>query len=316
MKAIVYDRGNYPYVLVQREIARPIPSENEVLVRIHAVSVNAADYRSMRVGSIPKRKIFGSDIAGRVNAVGKDVRQFAVSDEVLGDISGCGMGGFAEYVSVPEHVLSLKPASVSFEEAAAVPMSGVTALQGLRNLGNIRAGQKVLICGASGGVGTFAVQLAKYFGAEVTAVCSGNNAQTAKSLGADFIVNYQEQDFTKTSKRYDLILAVNGKQSLLKCKRLLAEKGIFVMVGGPLSQMFQSILFGPLLSIGSKKMRFLASKPDAKDLDFVIKLVQKGKIKPVIDRQYPLEETAEAIRYISAGHAKGKVVLNVGGAIK
>jgi NADPH:quinone reductase-like Zn-dependent oxidoreductase len=312
MKAVVYEKGNSPDVLVYREVDKPIPGDNEVLIKIHAVSVNAADYRSIKMGIIPKRKIFGSDIAGRVEAVGKNTRQFAIGDEVFGDISGCGFGGFAEYVAVPETPLVLKPAAVSFETVAAVPMSAVTALQALRNLGNIQPGQKVLICGAGGGVGTFAVQLARHFGAEVTAVCSGKNAKTAQTLGADHVIDYQKNDFTKGDKRYDIILAVNGSHSLSTYRRLLKPDGICVVVGGALPQVIKTLLFGPLLSIGSKKMRVLSAKPNVKDLEFVIKLVEEGKVTPVIDRQYPLVKTAEAMRYISGAHALGKVIIKVG----
>lgn len=311
MKAVVYDKRESPNVLVFREVEKPIPNDNEVLVKIYAVSINAADYRSMKMGIIPKRKIFGADIAGRVEAVGKNINKFTIGDEVFGDISACGCGGFAEYVAVTESALALKPDSVPFETAAAVPMAAVTALQALRNKGNIQPGQKVLICGAGGGVGTFSVQLAKHFGAEVTAVCGEKNVQVIQSLGADYVINYNENDFTKSGKHYDLVLALNGNHSLFTYKRLLAPKGIYVMVGGALSQVIKSLLFGGFMSIGSKKMRFLAAKPNTKDLEFIIKLVQDGKVKPIIDRRYPLHETAEAVRYLSDGHALGKVVINV-----
>jgi NADPH:quinone reductase-like Zn-dependent oxidoreductase len=311
MKAVVYDKINSPNALVLREVEKPIPNDNEVLVKIVTVSVNAADYRSMNLRIIPKRKIFGSDIAGRIEAVGRSINQFTVGDEVFGDISSFGFGGFAEYVVVPEHALALKPAGVPFETAAAVPMAAVTALQALRNKGNIQPGQKVLICGAGGGVGTFAVQLAKHFGAEVTAVCGEKNVKVIQSIGADYIINYHENDFTKSDKHYDLILSLNGNHPLNTYKRLLAPKGIYVMVGGDLSQVFKSLLFGAFMSIGDKKMRSLAAKPNRKDLEFIIKLVADGKVKPVIDRQYPLHETAEAMRYISGGHALGKVIIQV-----
>jgi len=311
MKAVVYDKRESPNVLVFREVEKPIPNDNEVLVKIYAVSINAADYRSMKLGIIPKRKIFGADIAGRVEAVGKNINKFTIGDEVFGDISACGFGGFAEYVVVPESALALKPVSVPFETAAAVPMAAVTALQALRNKGNIQPGQKVLICGAGGGVGTFTVQLAKHFGAEVTAVCGEKNVKVIQSLGADYVINYNENDFTKSGKHYDLVLALNGNHSLFTYKRVLAPKGINVMVGGSLSQVIKSLLFGAFMSIGNKKMRFLAAKPNIKDLEFIIKLVEDGKVKPIIDRHYPLHETAEAVRYLSEGHARGKVVITV-----
>lgn len=311
MKAVVYDKSNSPDCLVFREIEKPIPDDNEVLVKIHAVSINAADYRSMKMRIIPKRKIFGADIAGQVEAVGKNINKLAIGDEVFGDISSYGFGGFAEYVAVPERALALKPAGVPFETAAAIPMAAVTALQALRNKGGIQPGQKLLICGAGGGVGTFAVQLAKHFGAEVTAVCGEKNVKLVQSLGADYVINYSKNDFTKSSKRYDLVLAVNGNHSLSAYKRVLAPKGICVMVGGALSQVAKFLLFGAFMSIGGKKMRSLAAKQNTKDLEFIIKLVEEGKVKPVIDRCYPLNETAEAVRYLSEGHARGKVVINV-----
>jgi NADPH:quinone reductase-like Zn-dependent oxidoreductase len=311
MKAVVYEKHDAPNVLVFREVEKPVPNDNELLVKIYAVSVNAGDYRSIKMGIVPKRKIFGSDIAGRVEAVGKSIRQYEVGDDVFGDISACGLGGFAEYVAVPETPLALKPASVSFETAAAVPMAAVTALQGLRDQGNIQPGQKVLICGAGGGVGTFAVQFAKYYGAEVTAVCSAGNAELVRSLGADHVVDYTQEDYIKSGKRYDLILAVNGYQPLAAYKRALNPKGTAVIVGGALSQVIKSMLLGPIMSLGGRKVRVLAAKPDAKDLEFIIRLVEAGKINPVIERRYPLDETAEAMRYLREGHARGKVVITV-----
>lgn len=311
MKAVVYDKRNSTNALELKNIEKPIPCNNEVLVKIYAVSVNAADYRSMKLGSIPKRKIFGSDIAGRVEAVGKNINSLAIGDEVFGDISADGLGGFAEYVAVPENALALKPKGVTFEAAAAVPMAAVTALQAIRNKGKIQPGQKVLICGAGGGVGTFSVQLAKYFGADVTAVCSGNNIDLVNSLGVNHVINYKEIDFTKNSERYDLILAINGNYSLTAYKRLLTENGVCVVVGGALSQVLKSLLFGTIMSIGTKKVYTLVAKPSKKDLDFVMGLVASGKVKPVIDRYYQFHETAEAVRYLSGGHARGKVVITV-----
>ncbi|MBA4376815.1 MAG: alcohol dehydrogenase [Anaerolinea sp.] len=311
MKAVVYKKSSSRDVLVMRDVEKPISNDNEVLVKIVAVSINAADYRSMRMGIIPKRKIFGADIAGRVEAAGKNIEKFTVGDEVFGDISGCGFGGFAEYVAVSASALALKPASVSFEDAAALPMAAVTALQALREQGNIRPGQKVLICGTGGGVGSFAVQLAKYFGTEVTAVCSTNNVELARSLGADHVIDYTKEDFTEIGKHYDLILGVNGNYPLSAYKRALTPNGIYVMVGGALSQVAKSMLFGAFMSLGGKKMRFLAAKPNAIDLELIIKLVEEGKVKPIIDRRYPLNQTAEAMRYLSQGHARGKVIINV-----
>jgi 2-desacetyl-2-hydroxyethyl bacteriochlorophyllide A dehydrogenase len=311
MKAIVYDKSKYPDILAVRDVEKPVPQDNEVLVKIHAVSLNAADYRSMQMGIIPKRKIFGADIAGRVEDVGKNIKNFKVGDEVFGDIARSGFGGLAEYAVAPERLLALKPSNVSFEDAAAIPMASVTALQALRDLGNIQKGQKVLICGAGGGVGNFAVQLAKYFGAEVTAVCSKENADIVRSIGADTVIDYKKEDFTKSGKHYDLVLAVNGNHSLFAYRRTLTSHGVFVMAGGSLSQLFSTIIFGSLLSIGSKKIRHLSTKHNRKDLELVMKLVEAGKVKPIIDRRYPLDRTAEAMRYLSEGHARGKVIITV-----
>ncbi len=311
MRAVIYDKRNSPNALVLKEIEKPMPNDNEVLLRIHAVSVNAGDYRSMKLGSIPKKKIFGSDIAGRVEAAGKDIKRLAVGDDVIGDISADGLGGFAEYVAVPENALALKPEGISFEDAAAVPMAAVTALQALRDKGKIQSGQQVLICGAGGGVGTFSVQLAKYYGAEVTAVCGENNVKVIGSLGADYVIKYKEKDFTKSGKLYDLVLAVNGNHSLFTYKRLLKPGGICVIVGGSLSQVLKSLMFGAFLSMGSKKMCTLVSKPNRKDLEYMLDLIASGKIKPVIDRYYSLQETAEAVSYLSKGHARGKVIITV-----
>lgn len=311
MKAIVYNKKVRPDKLIYSDVEMPVPKNNEVLIKILAVSANAADYRSMRMGMIPKKRIFGADIAGRVESAGSEIRQFKPGDEVIGDLSGFGFGGFAEYAVSPETVLVPKPAGISFEAAAALPMAATTALQALRNKGNIRKGQKVLIAGSSGGVGSFAVQLAKYFGAEVTGVCSTKNMEQTNSLGADHVIDYTKDDFTRSDKRYDLILAVNGNRPLAAYRRILNQNGIYVMVGGSLSQVFRSLLFGGLMSSGSRKMRSLAAKPNQKDLEFIVKLVENGNVKPVIDRRYPLEQTTEAMRYLAGGHARGKVVITI-----
>jgi NADPH:quinone reductase-like Zn-dependent oxidoreductase len=260
----------------------------------------------------PKNTILGADIAGQVAAVGRNVKQFQPGDEVFGDIAGYGNGGFAEYVSAPENALALKPANLSFEEAAAVPMAAVTALQGLRDQGKIQPGQKVLINGASGGVGTFAVQIAKSFGAEVTAVCSTRNLDMVRSIGADHVIDYTQEDFTQNGQQYDLIFAVNGYHPILAYKRALAPKGIYVMAGGTLAQIFQAILLGPWMSkIDGKKMGSVSAKPNQKDLVFMKGLIEAGKVVPVIDKRYPLSEAAEALRYLGEGHARGKVVITV-----
>jgi NADPH:quinone reductase-like Zn-dependent oxidoreductase len=256
----------------------------------------------------PKNNILGADIAGRVEAVGGDAKQFQPDEEVFGTVRG----GFAEYACARESSLALKPANVSFEEAAAVPMAAVTAMQGLRDKGQIQPGQKVLTNGASGGVGTFAVQIAKSFGTEVTGVCSTKNLDMARSIGADQVIDYTQENFTRKEQRYDLILAANGYHSILGYKGALSPKGVYVMSGGSMAQMLQVMLLGPLISkTGSKKMGLLMAKISQKDLVFVKELLEARKVVPVIDRRYPLSETAEAIRYLEDGHAPGKVVITL-----
>lgn len=311
MKAVVYNKKASPDRLVYTEVEKPVPNDSEVLIKIVAVSLNAADYRSMKMGIIPKKKIFGADIAGRVVSAGKNIRQLKPGDEVFGDLATYGFGGFAEFVTAPEKALVIKPEKISFEEAAALPMAALTALQALRDKGKIQKGHKVLIAGSGGGVGTFAVQLAKYFGAEVTAVCSTKNIEQSISLGAHHVIDYTKEDFTKSDKHYDLILAVNGNSPLLAYRRILKPNGIYVMVGGALSQIFKSLLFGRFLSFGSKKMYSLAAKSNQMDFEFIAKLAEDGKIKPIIEELYSLDKTADAMRYLSEGHAKGKIVINV-----
>jgi NADPH:quinone reductase-like Zn-dependent oxidoreductase len=321
MKAIVYTEYGSPDVLELKEVDKPTPTDNEVLVKVYAVSANAADLHLLRADPFlirlssgllkPKNTILGSDIAGRVEAVGRNVKQFKPGDEVFGDISAGGWGGFAEYACAHEDALVLKPANLSFEEAAAVPMAAVTALQGLRSKGHIQPRQKVLINGASGGVGTFAVQIAKAFGAEVTAVCSTRNLDIVRSIGADHVIDYTQEDFTQNGHRYDLILAANGYHPISDYRRVLSPTGTYVMSGGAMSQMTQAMLMGPWMSRNGQKMGNLAAKPNKTDLAFVKELLEACKVKPVIDRCYPLSEVADAIRYLEEGHAQGKVVITV-----
>ena len=311
MKAVVYNKKGSPDKLIYSDIEKPSPNDNEVLIKIYATSINAADYRSMKMGIIPKKKIFGADISGKVESVGKNIQKVKPDDEIVGELSDCGFGGFAEYVVAPEKALISKPANISFEEAAALSLAATTSLRALRNKGNIQKGQDVLIVGSSGGVGTFAVQLAKYFGAVVTAVCSTRNLHQTSALGADYIIDYTQEDFTKSDRHYDLILAINGNYPLFAYKRILNQNGIYVMVGGALIQIIKTLLFGKLMSLGSKKMCSLFAKSNQKDLEFIVKLVEDGKIKPVIEQRYPLAKTADAMRYVSEGHARGKVVINV-----
>jgi len=311
MKAVIYNKKGSPEKLIYCDVDKPVPTDNEVLIKIHAVSVNAADYRSMKMGLIPKSRIFGADIAGIIESVGKNITLFKVGDEVMGDLGVRKFGGFAEYTTAPEKVLIIKPAKISMEEGAALPMAALTALQALRDKGNIQKGQKVLIVGSAGGVGTFAVQLAKYFETEVTGVCGSNNALQASSLGADYVIDYTKENFTKSNIRYNLIVAINGNYPIIAYKKMLTPNGIYVMVGGSISQIFKSLLFGRLLSFGSKKMKTVTAKANKNDLEFLTNLLEDGKIKAVIDRRYPLDKTADAMKYLSEGHARGKVIIKV-----
>jgi len=311
MKAILYNKKGSPEKLSLCEINKPIPKENEVLIRVHAVSLNAADYRSMKMGMIPKRRIFGADIAGCVESVGKNASTFKIGDEIIGDLASYGFGGLAEYVAAPENALVLKPENVSFESAATLPLAAVTALQALRNKGNIQKGQKVLIVGSAGSVGPYAVQLAKYFGAEVTGVCSTKNIKQTLSIGADYAIDYSKEGFLNTKERYNLIIGINGNYPLLAYRRSLTSNGIYVMVGGSLSQIFKSLLFGGILSVGSKKMKSLSAKPNKQDLEFLGSLLENGIIKPVIEQRFTLDKASDAMKYLSQGHSSGKVVINV-----
>ena len=325
MKAIVYEKYGPPDVLQLKEVEKPTPKDDEVLIKVHAASANPADWHLLRatpflarlaVGLLkPKYKILGSDIAGRVDAVGRNVKQFHPGDEVFGDRFACGWGGFAEYVAVAENRIALKPANLTFEEAAAVPLAAFTALQGLRDKGQIQSGQKVLINGASGGVGTFAVQTAKSFGAEVTGVCSTRNVDMVRSIGADHVIDYTQEDFTKNGQTYDLIYCAVGNRSAADYKRALNPGGICVVAGfTTMSHMlFQVVFLGAWVSMtGSKKICAMGTvMPNKEDLVFIKELLEIGKVVPVIDRRYPLSETAEAIRYLEEGHAQGKVVITV-----
>ena len=326
MKAIVNTQYGSPDVLRMLEVAKPTPKENEVLIKIHAVAVNAADWHLLKADPFlvrlqfglfkPKYTILGADIAGRVEAVGQNVKKLKVGDDVFGNSSSSGWGGYAEYAAVREDVLVLKPANITFEEAAAVPMAAVTALLGLKE-GKIQQGQTVLINGASGGVGTFAIQIAKVLGAEVTAVCSTRNVELARSLGADHVIDYTQEDFTQNGRRYDLIFDAVGNRSVSDLQRALSPHGICAVVGfTSLSLMFQVIVLGAWVSkTGREKIGLMDTvKPGQKDLSFIKSLLEAGKVVPVIDRCYPLPETAEAIRYLEQGRARGKVVITVDGA--
>jgi NADPH:quinone reductase-like Zn-dependent oxidoreductase len=319
IKAIVYTQYGPPDVLQLREVEKPTPKEHQILVKVQAASANAMDYRRFERQSLPGRflderlikainKVLGADVAGTVEAVGSQVTEFKPGDEVF----GVAPGSFAEYVANGASKFVLKPANVSFETAAAVPVAGLTALQGLRDKGRIQPGQKVLIYGASGGVGTFAVQIAKAFGAEVTAVCSTRNLDMVRSIGADHIIDYKREDFSQSGQRYDLILAVNGHRSIRAYRRALNPNGICVVAGGSLAQILQAMLLGPLVSrLGSKKITLMSTGTPKNDLLVLKELLETGKIVPVIEKCYPLPETAEAIRYVVKEHARGKVVITI-----
>lgn len=324
MKAVVTTQyGPPPDVLQLTEVATPAAAKDEVLIRLYASSVNPLDSFIIRgpLSFFPKlgrhlklkHKIAGADFAGRVESVGRDIKRFRPGDEVFGaSFTGKGLGGFAEFACVGEDSLAPKPANLSFEQAAAMPVAAITAFQGLRDHGQIQRGQKVLIDGASGGVGTFAVQIAKSFGAEVTAVCSPRNVDRARVIGADHVIDYTREDFTRSGLRYDLILGANVHHSIFDYWRVLSRDGVFVMVGGGLARILQAAALGPLLSrIGSKKMRFFIAKINGRDLRLLRDLAEAGKIVPVIDRRYPLAEVAEALHYREEGHAQGKVVITI-----
>ncbi len=324
MRAIVYHKYGSPDVLQLKEVEKPTPKDDEVLIRIYAASANALDWHYMRgtpflarlVNGLqkPKNTKLGADVAGRVEAVGRNVTQFQVGDDVFGCIPINELGSFAEYVCAHEDALALKPAKMTFEQAAAVPLAAFTALQGLRDKGQIKLGQKVLINGASGGVGTFAVQIAKSFGTAVTGVCSTENVDMVRSLGADQVIDYTREDFTKNGQRYDLIFDAVGNRSVSEYKRALSPNGICAVAGfTTLPHLFQVLVLGSWVSrTGSKKIgQMETAKPNQKDLVFVKELLEAGKVVPVIDRRYTLREVPEAIRYLEAGHAKGKVVITV-----
>ena len=330
MKAIVYTALGPPEVLQLQERPRPVPKENQVLVRVQAASANALDARRFTAQlqdppTIPVatrlmdgvllnavNTVLGADIAGRVEAVGTAVTQLQPGDAVFGIAAG-SVGGFAEYACAAETALALKPANLSFAQAAAVPVAAVTALQALRDHGRVEPGHKVLIYGASGGVGTFAVQLARAFGAEVTAVCSTRNVALARALGADQVVDYTTDDVTTQGPRYDLILAVNGYRSIFAYRRALRPSGRYVALGGSIAQVLQGLVLGPVLSgSGGKRLGFMGiAKAQHTDLMRIGELLAAGTVAPVIERCYPLDQAAAAIWYVAAGHARGKVVITV-----
>ena len=323
MRAVLCLRYGPPEALRLGEVEKPVPKDNEVLVKVHAASLNKADYitttgkpfmvRLMGGGLLrPKSAIPGSDMAGRVESVGKGVKLFRPGDEVFGDLASFGHGALAEFVCAREEALAAKPLGISFEQAAATPMAAGTALQALRDKGEIKAGQKVLINGASGGVGTFAVQIAKSFGAEVTAVCSQGHLETARSIGADHVLDYTREDFTQNGQQYDLIIGANGYQPITRYRRSLKPQGIYVMLGGKGPQILQALVLGPLLSRSKgRRFRVESFKPNRSDLEQLAALMEKGKLTPVIDKRFTIEQVTEAFRYIGGGHSRGKVIIEM-----
>ncbi len=323
MKAIVYRKYGPPDVLQIKEVEKPTPKDNEVLISVYATTVTAADYRirsftvsigfwlpaRIAFGLIrPKRTILGAELSGEIEAVGKDVKLFKEGDQVFG-IDGDGLGAYAEYKCLSEEkALAIKPSNMTYEEAAAVPVGGNTALSYLRDKGNIQSGQKVLIYGASGAVGTFAVQLAKHFGAEVTGVCSTTNIEMVKSLGADKVIDYTKEDFTKNGQTYDIIFDTVGKTSFSRCKSSLKQKGSYLLTVFDFPQIVQMLWTS---MIGSKKVICTIAPERTEDLIFLKELIEAGKIKSAIDRRYPFEQTAEAHRYAEKGHKKGNVVITL-----
>jgi NADPH:quinone reductase-like Zn-dependent oxidoreductase len=320
MKAIVQNRYGSPDVLKLAEVKKPAPGENEVLVRIHAASVNGSDWEGLRGKPLyarfagllaPRNKILGSDIAGRVESVGKNVTQFRPGDEVFGETAAY-RGGFAEYACTPEKHLARKPARMTFEQAAAIPQGAVIALQGIREKGRVQPGQQVLINGAGGSAGAFAVQLAKFCGAGVTGVDNASKLDFLRSLGADHVIDYTREDFTRSGKQYDLILDVVAHRSVSDLKRALKPGGTYFVVGGSVATLFQVLLLGPFIRRSEgKNMRVLAVQRSQEDLVELAQLCEAGKVLPVIDRQYPLREVPEALRYLGKGCAKGKIVITM-----
>ena len=320
MKAMMYTQYGSLDVLKLVDVEKPTPKDDEVLIKVQATSVTFGDLAAVKGEPFmvrftlglrePKFPIPGKDVAGIVEAVGANVKQFKPGDEVFGDLSECGWGAYAEYVAASENALVQKPANLTFEAAGAVPESGVVALQGLRQ-GKIQSGQKVLIYGASGGIGTFAVQIAKSYSAEVTGVCSTRNLEMVRSLGADHVIDYTKEDFTQNGQQYDLILATAGYRSLFDYKRALAPGGHYVATGGEMAQIFQPMLLGPLVSSDGRNLTNLAMKPDTKDLAFIKELIEEGKVTPVIDKSYPLSELPEALKYYGEGRSRGKVVVTL-----
>ncbi len=320
MKAIIFKEYGGADLLHQEKIDKPIPKDDEVLIKVHAVSINSWDWEilqgkpfanRMMFGLFKPNVILGCDVAGVVEEVGKNVDMFKAGDEVFGDLSGCHWGGFSEYVSASQSALSIKPKFLSFKEASALPQAGLLALQALLYKRDVKENEKILINGASGGAGSFAVQIAKYYGAEVTGVCSGKKTNFVSSLGADHVIDYTKEDFTKNGCRYDRIVDIQGHHKLCEYKNSLTDDGIYAFVGGSNSLVLKAVLSGLILSlISGKKMGLVLHKPN-KGLKQLIKLVESKKVRPCIDKCFTFDKTADAMRYYSEGHVKGKVVITL-----
>jgi NADPH:quinone reductase-like Zn-dependent oxidoreductase len=327
MKAIVRSRYGGPEVLEMRDVDTPTVRDGEVLVRVQASSVSTADIdylrgrprfarfiRSLYGVRAPRNRGLGLDVAGRVEAVGRGVGAFRVGDEVFGDLTEHGFGAFAEYASAPDRAFAHKPALLTFEEAATLPHAAVLAMQGLRSGRRLEAGQSVLINGASGSVGPFAVQIAKALGAEVTGVCSAPKMDLVRALGADHVIDYARNDFTDSGRRYDRIIDLAGSRSILDCRRALREAGTYLWVGGSTAGLLGAVCLGPLMSLGrSRRLGLLPWRPFRRDdVHLLTELIEAGELRPVIDRRYPLDQVPEALRYLEGGHARGKVVITIG----
>lgn len=321
MKAMVRRTYGPPDVLRLEDVPRPRPGDGDVLVRVYAASANAGDWHLLRGTPLPFRlvaglrrprvRILGTDVAGRVEAVGRSVTRFRTGDEVYGELSRCGFGGYAEFVAAPESALAMKPVNLSFEEASALPTAGCTALQGLRAAGLLQPAGRVLIHGASGGVGTLAVQIARTLVSEVTAVCSTGNVNLMRSLGAVHVIDYTKDDFATQDHRYDAILAANGDRSIWDYRRALSADGRYVMTGGSNRQLAEALLLGRLLSLGRQQFRNVLVKPQPADLLTLTELCESGQLRPVIDRRFSLDQVGDAIRYLEDGHARGKLVVTM-----
>jgi NADPH:quinone reductase-like Zn-dependent oxidoreductase len=321
MKAIIYTEYGSPDILQFKEVEKPVPKDNEVLIKVCAVSINDWDWQLLLGAPFvnrminglfkPKQQILGSDIAGRVEEVGRNIKLFQQGDEVYGDLSGIGWGGFAEYVCAPEKALALKPTGMTYEEAASIPQAAMLAVQGLIDRGEIKPGQKILINGAGGGVGTFGVQIAKLYGAETTGVDSTEKFEMMRSIGFDHVTDYKKEDFTKNGQHYDLVIDTKTNRSMFDYIRVLSPKGIYATVGGSMGRLFQALILGPWISLVYKKhIRIVALKPN-KDLKYMNELFKAGKVKPVIDGHYKLNEVPKALKYFGTGCHKGKIVITV-----